>query len=380
VWQGASSLSLEALLPAEQPLSFIDDFVIPNSLRPGEYELALVISNADPRSYLPPLALAIEGRRVDGSYALGTVVVDPVNRPQFTSSSSDQPPVVSMEVPTAAEVWQPIVLLGATSHAPHGYIVEYTWSITPPSGNTRTLYGASRQVIFTEPGTHRITFSVKDSHGRTSAKSTDMLALPASRPLPEPTPDPPPLQVLRRPPVDSTNFKPVGSTEIVEDFRSGAKRWSVSLGKGSITIEDGEDGPDAASKSAVMWFRNFGTWGYTVLRVDGANWARDGRNAIRFWVKGSPSNGTVFHNKFKLQLREFDGDGERWSYDIGDVISNIGWQQVAIPFDSEFWYSDGGKVNDGILTTGSVTSLRFFANYPGKPITIWVAGIEVIRQ
>jgi hypothetical protein len=80
-WQAASRLDLRTLLPTvnhadktDAPVTVNDSFVIPDSIQPGTYQMEIIVS--DPAGYYQsPLKLAIDGRKADGAYSLGTVSV-----------------------------------------------------------------------------------------------------------------------------------------------------------------------------------------------------------------------------------------------------------------------------------------------------------------
>ena len=79
-WQGTSALDPRTLLPTTNsttgvstPVAASDTFTLAAGLVPGSYDLVMVVQ--DPGAYYPPLALAIQGRAVDGSYRLGSVTV-----------------------------------------------------------------------------------------------------------------------------------------------------------------------------------------------------------------------------------------------------------------------------------------------------------------
>lgn len=73
VWSAVSALDLETLLPTERPRPLEDCCTLPGSVLPGDYALALSVTDA--ARYLPPLALAIRGRAGEGYYPLGAVRV-----------------------------------------------------------------------------------------------------------------------------------------------------------------------------------------------------------------------------------------------------------------------------------------------------------------
>ena len=76
VWQGESGLDLTQLQPAGSgipPRVQTDSFSLPASVPAGTYDLVVTVN--DPIRIRRPLALAIQGRRSDGSYVLGGVSV-----------------------------------------------------------------------------------------------------------------------------------------------------------------------------------------------------------------------------------------------------------------------------------------------------------------
>ncbi len=73
VWSGTSSKVLRLYLPEASDHIVTDSFTLPAGLAPGNYSLNLVVK--DPLGYRKPLPLAIQGRASDGSYPLGSVLV-----------------------------------------------------------------------------------------------------------------------------------------------------------------------------------------------------------------------------------------------------------------------------------------------------------------
>jgi hypothetical protein len=74
VWEGASGVDLRSILPTNgAPVVRSDALLLPSSVAPGDYDLAIQFT--DPDGITQPLALAIDGRQADGSYLLGTVTV-----------------------------------------------------------------------------------------------------------------------------------------------------------------------------------------------------------------------------------------------------------------------------------------------------------------
>ena len=74
VWEGASALDLEKLLPTGAvPFHCNDQMVLPEGCAPAAYDFAVIVKDQETK-YRLPLALAIAGRQADGSYKLGTVM------------------------------------------------------------------------------------------------------------------------------------------------------------------------------------------------------------------------------------------------------------------------------------------------------------------
>ena len=80
IWQGISSLNLRGFLPTivvatqvDTPQTVNDTFLIPGGLTQGTYNLDVIVS--DPTAYYTPLNLAITGRKTDGAYSLGTIII-----------------------------------------------------------------------------------------------------------------------------------------------------------------------------------------------------------------------------------------------------------------------------------------------------------------
>lgn len=71
-WETPSSLDLRTALPGAS--SVTDTLTVPASVTPGTYTLRVIVRDAD--GYYSPVALAITGRLGDGSYPLGTLVVE----------------------------------------------------------------------------------------------------------------------------------------------------------------------------------------------------------------------------------------------------------------------------------------------------------------
>lgn len=71
-----SSVDLATLLPTGgRPQQVTDRIALPDDLAPGSYEVRVRV--VSPGGYLPPLALAVDGRQSDGSYRVGAVQVGP---------------------------------------------------------------------------------------------------------------------------------------------------------------------------------------------------------------------------------------------------------------------------------------------------------------
>jgi hypothetical protein len=72
-WFDTSAFKPKLFLPQDKNTPVTDTFILPKGIRPGYYNLQLVIK--DPKGYRTPLPLAIMGRNDDGSYTLKTVAI-----------------------------------------------------------------------------------------------------------------------------------------------------------------------------------------------------------------------------------------------------------------------------------------------------------------
>jgi hypothetical protein len=77
VWRGKSSVDLRIPFSdasqGNDVKTVTDMFTLPATIASGQYSVAVQIVHAD--TYYPPLALAIQGRQIDGSYLLGNITV-----------------------------------------------------------------------------------------------------------------------------------------------------------------------------------------------------------------------------------------------------------------------------------------------------------------
>ena len=81
VFEIPSAIDLRKLLPTyshstkmDTPVLYTDSVTLPSDFAKGNYNIEVIVS--DPTKYLPPLKLAIQGRKTTGAYGLGTIVVD----------------------------------------------------------------------------------------------------------------------------------------------------------------------------------------------------------------------------------------------------------------------------------------------------------------
>ncbi|MCX7818410.1 MAG: DUF5010 C-terminal domain-containing protein [Kiritimatiellae bacterium] len=115
VWSARSRLDLRRLLPttigadddvnteeteaqgSNAPVVVIDELAVPSNLPPGTYTLRLhvplIATDGQPHPYLPPLALATQGRDAQGRYPLGSLTV---------SAPAVSAPTVSLTPPSVA--------------------------------------------------------------------------------------------------------------------------------------------------------------------------------------------------------------------------------------------------------------------------------------
>jgi hypothetical protein len=78
IWYGASSLDLRRLLPTNgTPVAVHDVLQIPRYVRPGTYQLSIVVEDPN-RYYKTPLALATEGAQPEGGHKIAKVTIKDV--------------------------------------------------------------------------------------------------------------------------------------------------------------------------------------------------------------------------------------------------------------------------------------------------------------
>jgi hypothetical protein len=78
IWYAASSLDLRRLLPTNgTPLAVHDVLQIPRCVRPGTYQLSIVVEDPT-RYYKAPLALAVEGAQPEGGHKIAKVTIKEV--------------------------------------------------------------------------------------------------------------------------------------------------------------------------------------------------------------------------------------------------------------------------------------------------------------
>lgn len=181
-------------------------------------------------------------------------------------------------------------------------------------------------------------------------------------------------------PVLEITYTPAVPT-IIDNFDDGdVSGWNSRAGNGGGTVDmsvNSSDKPDGSAYSANVTF-NYGTsatWQYRYTEVDGASWSTKSHNALRLWFKGDSTNGTLASDKLKIQIRESDGD--RWSYNIGNLSESTSWQQITIPFNSMYLDYTG---NDGELDLANVTELNIYSNSNSKTIRMKIDKIEAIKQ
>jgi hypothetical protein len=68
VWSGLSIINPDSILPNVRSSQVKDHFILPSTVRDGNYSMYLIVR--DPQGYREPLPLAISGRSLDGSYLI----------------------------------------------------------------------------------------------------------------------------------------------------------------------------------------------------------------------------------------------------------------------------------------------------------------------
>ena len=156
------------------------------------------------------------------------------------------------------------------------------------------------------------------------------------------------------------------ATRLIDDFETsevfaerdqynnaiGHVPWGDVAGNVALSLADMERA--GAATSALRIDYDIGAWGgFTHALTDGENWISDdwsGHNAIRFWLYGNNSGGTVQVEIFDNRNPNLNSDSaERWFYRIVDDYD--GWRQFSIAFRSFQRRTDwqpGGAPDDGL--------------------------------
>ncbi|MCS7056420.1 MAG: Ig-like domain-containing protein, partial [Thermoflexales bacterium] len=170
VWSARSRLDLQRLLPTtinpdtdvnteeteangkNAPVTITDDLTLPANLAAGTYTLRLrvplILANGSEHPYLPPLALATQGRDAQGRYTLGTITVTTPSTPAPVVTLTTHPTqhVVSFGTPilltatvsssyaiSQVEFLADGLVIGTDATAP------YTLTWTPPTPGVYTV-------------------------------------------------------------------------------------------------------------------------------------------------------------------------------------------------------------------------------------------------
>ena len=80
IWSTPSKIDFRTLLPTfdfasklDVPRVIEEDAILPFNIQKGEYDLEIMVT--EPTNYFPPLKLAIQGRKPNGAYAIGSLRV-----------------------------------------------------------------------------------------------------------------------------------------------------------------------------------------------------------------------------------------------------------------------------------------------------------------
>ena len=156
------------------------------------------------------------------------------------------------------------------------------------------------------------------------------------------------------------------AARLIDDFETsevfaGRDQYNNAIGHapwgdvaGNVTLGLAEMERDGAATSALKIDYDIGAWGgFTHALTDGENWISDdwtGHNALRFWLYGNSTGGTVQVEIFDNRNPNLNSDSaERWFYRISDDYS--GWQEFSIAFRSFQRRTDwqpGGAPDDGL--------------------------------
>lgn len=172
VWKGASKMNLRTLLPTDRPVSIEDRFIMPVNIPAGTYDLVLEV--LDPDGVTRPMKLAIEGRREDGSYLVGTVRVQKGKK----AKAGEQAHRLKIDFSQGdLKSWEQVSLSGAASYSAISFLNDYRWEITSRDGFRRVFSGANISMVFKEPGNYTVKLTVKDSQGVESSISEDFTVI-----------------------------------------------------------------------------------------------------------------------------------------------------------------------------------------------------------
>jgi hypothetical protein len=183
-----------------------------------------------------------------------------------------------------------------------------------------------------------------------------------------------------------------GFAEMIDDFNDGDPAYAhfpywrpQSGGSGNdpaVTLVNTAPTSPDGSHYARFTFNNAATWKYVTLNggvaAFGGNWAVNGVDAIRFYIKGDDAYADLTSASLKFQLREGE-TGERWSFDIGNHCKVGSWQLVTVPISA--LYADGGNPSGtaGVLDLHLIDQLRFYNNSHTTPVTISVDGLVSVQ-
>ena len=132
----------------------------------------------------------------------------------------------------------------------------------------------------------------------------------------------------------------------------GHAPWGDIAGNVALSLAEMERADGSSNVLAVNY--DIGSWGgFTHALTDGANWVSQdwtAFNALRFWLYGNNTGGTVQVEIFDNRNPNITGDSaERWYYRIADDYD--GWQEFTIEFRSFQRRTDwqpGGAPDDGL--------------------------------
>lgn len=369
VWSARSRLDLQRLLPTtveadddvnteetesngkNAPVTITDDLAFPANLPAGSYTLRLrvplIMDNGAEHPYLPPLALATQGRDAHGRYTLGTIMV--------TSPAVAAPAVTLAAIPVQriAILNQPIAITATVTAASPVSQVEFVADGNVIGTDATAPYSLTWTP--TTPGVFTVIARATDSDGRVGVSQPivfDVRQAPRSRfelalsATPAgPYVEPATFTVTATSPNPNLNQVDfyLGNTLVISDTTAPFTAAIGPLAAGTYTIvargfdTDGNTG--LATLEVVVNNpppRPYGGTPRSILsRIELEDY-NEGGSGVSWWDTSPTNEGGVYrNNSVDIQATNDDGGG----YHIGWVNANE-WLEytVTVPHTGYYYW------------------------------------------